>query len=279
MSKRMDILDGTKVINWHKKYGLLYTCNAGWLDLGHLNPENKRLEIGAANLWKQLMQEGTNAIDPSCNAPYVTSYAAFSSPMNYVPRRPEYCLQDREYKFRDGTKGFIVRYRQDHAGYTCKPGAGGKYIVKKNLTIAQKQRVALAIFQDISIRFEDFQASASWFTDSGYSQEDLVSNLIGFYIAIGKIKRTDAIAACKPVSDKAAFAIWDRYGPVGKNKNKSWTPKLAENTGYETENESCDDCLFASRKFPKEFSSIAPAVRGVWHVPSDYSMFSCVSSQ
>jgi hypothetical protein len=42
MSKREDILDGTEILNLMKKYGLIYTCNCGWIDLGHLNPENKR---------------------------------------------------------------------------------------------------------------------------------------------------------------------------------------------------------------------------------------------
>ncbi len=54
MSKREDILDGRLRSNWMKKYWLLYTCNAGWLDLGHLDPNNTRPEIGAANLWKSL---------------------------------------------------------------------------------------------------------------------------------------------------------------------------------------------------------------------------------
>ena len=54
MSKREDILDGTEILNLMKKYGLIYTCNCGWIDLGHLNPENKRKEIGATNLWKQI---------------------------------------------------------------------------------------------------------------------------------------------------------------------------------------------------------------------------------
>jgi hypothetical protein len=34
--------------------GLMYTCNCGWLDLGHLSsPQEPRIEIGATNLWKQ----------------------------------------------------------------------------------------------------------------------------------------------------------------------------------------------------------------------------------
>ncbi|WP_282177398.1 hypothetical protein [Vibrio nereis] len=44
--------------NWSKKYGLLYTCRAGWLDLGHLDPTSNRKEIGAQNLWNKICNEG-----------------------------------------------------------------------------------------------------------------------------------------------------------------------------------------------------------------------------
>lgn len=36
MSKREDIVDGSEAVG--KQYGLVYTCNLGWLDLGHMNP-------------------------------------------------------------------------------------------------------------------------------------------------------------------------------------------------------------------------------------------------
>ena len=58
MSKRSDILDGSDPLTWTKKYGLIYTCNAGWIDLGHLNPENSRMEIGAYNYGSSLLTKG-----------------------------------------------------------------------------------------------------------------------------------------------------------------------------------------------------------------------------
>ncbi len=30
------------------KHGLIYTCNGGWIDLGHLNPTSSRPTIGAS---------------------------------------------------------------------------------------------------------------------------------------------------------------------------------------------------------------------------------------
>jgi hypothetical protein len=55
MSKRKDILKNiSKGDTPADERGLIYTCNCGWLDLGHLSsPQEPRIEIGATNLWKQ----------------------------------------------------------------------------------------------------------------------------------------------------------------------------------------------------------------------------------
>ncbi len=49
-----------------------------------------------------------------------------------------------------------------------------------------KKRVALTIMMYTTHLFEAHQDSFpfNWYTDSGYSGEDLVSNLLGFYQAI-----------------------------------------------------------------------------------------------
>lgn len=223
MSKKKDILDGTKVSNLTKKFGLIYTCNCGWIDLGHLNPENKREEIGASNLWKQI-NTGSKTIG----------------------------------------KGFLVRYRQDHAAYPLKPGREGVYIVKHGLSMEQKKSVALAIFMEVSERFENFQKILGWvkITDSGYSQEDLVSNLIGFYIAINEVSRLNILKKCHPVSDKAALLIWGKDGAVGKNKNTSWNPRYANGV---------PECANQPKNFPKELQRIKPATKGKWHFEMPFS--------
>ncbi len=46
--------------------GLIYTCNAGWLDLGHLNPGSSRPMIGASNLWASIKNEGPAAMKCNC---------------------------------------------------------------------------------------------------------------------------------------------------------------------------------------------------------------------
>ena len=39
------------------KFGIIYTCNCGWLDLGHLYTRSSRPGVGAASLWNSLIAE------------------------------------------------------------------------------------------------------------------------------------------------------------------------------------------------------------------------------
>lgn len=261
MSKRSDILDGTETKNLVKKYGLIYTCRGGWIDLGHLNPSNSRIEIGAENLWRQLISEGSALTDPRCEAP---KYTVVAHRVAHHFLKPEVCKTDSRYKFDDGKTGFEVRHRQDHAGYPLKPGKEGRYAVKHGLSLEQKKQVALTIFMEISLRFESFQKLLNPVTDSGYSQEDLVSNLIGFYIGIGEIEKLAALQLCHPTSDKTAYKIWDSEGAVGKNKNSDWQPRYARATDRVDTMECRDECALVNKQFPAEFTRIKPAPKGVW---------------
>lgn len=83
------------------------------------------------------------------------------------------------------------------------------YWIKKGLSISERQAVALSIFMEVSLGFESIQEKYSLFTNSGYSEEDLVSNLIGFYVEVLGIHWA---APCKPVSIKASQSIWDKDG-------------------------------------------------------------------
>ena len=179
---------------------------------------------------------------------------------------PSECKSNPEFRFSDGKTGFLVHYRQDHAGIPTKPGREGKYIVKHGLTDQQKKSVALAIFKEISIRFENLQHLFSVATDSGYSQDDLVSNLIGFYIGVNEVQRLDILRKCHPVSAESAIAIWDRDGPVGDNKNTKWTPKLAEDVVAITKNACEVECAHQPKRIPAELQSIKPAKKGEWFV-------------
>lgn len=266
MTKRRNIKNGKDPAVWLENYGLIYTCNAGWLDLGHLNPNNPRPEIGAHNLWRQIVQEGDPVKDVACDltSPLVSPMMRMIEELN----KPEHCNTDQRFRFPDGTTGYRVRYRQDHARLPFKPGREAEFIVKHGLTTDEKKSVALSIFVEVSEKFESFQrlaeiVTAGLATDSGFSQDDLVSNLVGFYVAVGNVSRTRAIEVCHPVSDKTAFAIWDAQGAVGSNKNKHWTPRYPTATDYVTDTACIDECVHTSRQFPKVFQTIKPARQGL----------------
>lgn len=262
VSKREDILDGREFGAWTRRYGLLYTCNAGWIDLGHLNPYSARPEIGAANLWYQIAKEGAPALDPRCAPP--PPLAGPLGAVHHMLNKPEECNTDPRYRFPDGSHGYPIVYRQDSASIPGKPGREGRYVVKHGLNVAEKKSVALSIFIEISLRFENLQLFAEWLGigQSGFSQEDLISNLIGFYIGVGEISQYNALKLCHPVSLATAYEIWDREGAVGVNKNRSFSPRLASRTGYDTKGGCFDECQGQPRRFPKLFSRIKPVVKG-----------------
>jgi hypothetical protein len=248
--------------DWDKvTRGLIYTCNAGWLDLGHLDPTNTRPEIGAANLWGSVEREGPPLFRSGCDPalmrlPRDPKLAAFYAKLN--------CPSDDPYaRFSDGSQGYMVRYRQDHGGITGRPGKERRYFIKFGLSRETKKSVALAIFMAVSHDFETYQSSwlaRNLLTDSGYSAEDLVSNLIGFYIAIGAITKAEAIRLCHPVSRATAERIWQNDGAVGSNKNLKFEPHFFDSWYSDALASVCrDDCALTPRRFPEIFSTITPA--------------------
>jgi hypothetical protein len=64
----------------------------------------------------------------------------------------------------------------------------------------------------------------SLLTDSGYSVEALMSNLLGFYRAASP--EPDYIKLCEPVTATEALYVWDTFGAVGSIKNRSFQPYL-----------------------------------------------------
>lgn len=196
---------------------LIYTCNCGWVDKGHADPRPaSRPNIGAVALWNQLIQESgrrSRQISPP---------------------------------------GFQVIYRQDMFKYKISVGDTGTYFVSFGLTTAQKESVALTIFMQISMKFEEIQGSFPWSmqtADSSFSEEDLVSDLIGFYTAVRP--GTDYMSLCKPVSKEASYRVWDQSGSVGSHKNREFKPRF----------HPCDECK-DTPAFPKELQQIVPASKG-----------------
>ena len=198
---------------------LIYTCNCGWIDLGHAQPD------GALVLWNN--------------------------------------LQDESIKSKDG-KGFKVSYKQSMSYMNMIVGGrSGSFYVKTGLTESEKESVALAIFMEISYRFESYQNNFFWstFSNSGFSSEDLVSDLIGFYSAVRPDE--DYIKRACPVSTKTSLALWDKYGPVDERKNTSFRPVLYPCT-------ECGNTVGpASAPLPEWLTQILPAQKGdlfrVWN--------------
>ena len=139
---------------------------------------------------------------------------------------------------------------------TLETGITRRYYIKTGLTDSEMKSVSISIFLEISNYFENYQASFVFklATDSGFSAEDLVSNLIGFYRAVEPGK--NYITLCEPVSYEDARYVWDNFGPVGSNKNNSPSPYLYPTRLEFTEGPRCG-------QLPGFLTTITPAKSGV----------------
>lgn len=162
------------------KNNLIYTEELGWIDFGHAKGDDARL------LWGELSLE--------------------------------------EHSFYLDENYFIVEYKQSMGtkkiGAAFKSGIETKWLVKKGLSEQEKKSIALSIMFHTSLKFEKLQGSfpSNIVTDSGFSAEDLISNLLGFYSVVEPGKNYKVLA--KPYSKEYSKKIWDYYGPVGKYKNE-----------------------------------------------------------
>lgn len=125
------------------------------------------------------------------------------------------------------TRGYFrLSYGQEMRKLRMSGGVRRTYEISETLKVPEKKAVALSIFLDVSTRFESKQANwfYRWVTDSGFSAEDLVSNLVGFYRAVEPGRRY--VEQCEPVSRADALRIWDTFGAVGAMKNYTPSPML-----------------------------------------------------
>lgn len=193
MPNRSHIIDGGSASS--RIYGLIYTEKCGWIDLGHANPTS------ALGLWQQIKTENKNAKLSNTYYPGVQTLRIHSG-------------------------YFLVSYRQSMSRHGLSVSAVKKYQVKKGLTLQQKKSVALSIFLDISYKFEQLQRN--WIfrhlTDSGFSVEDLVSNLLGFYRAVEPGR--PYFKLIKPVPKEMALYLWDSFGGIKRYKNRTTEPYL-----------------------------------------------------
>lgn len=104
----------------------------------------------------------------------------------------------------------------------------GKFVrweIKHGRSMSEINSIALAMMMDAARNFEHYQSRAffSWYTDSGFSGEDLVSDLLGFYRALIP---SDYRSQLRPVSRESALRRWDHYGPIGNFKNRESVHKF-----------------------------------------------------
>ncbi|MDK1704547.1 hypothetical protein OSR40_012455 [Serratia rubidaea] len=110
-------------------------------------------------------------------------------------------------------------------GHSLGIGVHTRWRIKKGCDQASRHSIVLAMMMRTALRFENLQASLpfSWVTDSGFSAEDLVSDLLGFYRVI---RPMNYFPLLRLISRQEALKRWDHYGPIGNYKNKLFRPML-----------------------------------------------------
>jgi len=126
---------------------------------------------------------------------------------------------------RSGKPYYLVTYQQLMSMGRISTGRFCRWNIKHGRSQQEQYSILLAMMMQTATAFENWQSMPffSWYTDSGFSGEDLVSDLLGFYKAI--IPR-NYWPELKPVSKEAALRRWDYYGPIGNYKNKGFRPLL-----------------------------------------------------
>lgn len=191
MSTRNDITDGLFATT--SKHGLIYTKKLGWIDLGHAQGNDARAL--------------KTKLDNETFAEYFEEFDEWYYPVSYHQEMGKNVkILDRKISLRTGVSTQVM--------------------VKACLSPQVKARVALTIMYSTAKRFEAWQNSIlfNWYTDSGYSAEDLISDLVGFYRVFGK--GPDPLWLAEPVSYETALQVWDSCAPLGHYKNTQFSPLL-----------------------------------------------------
>lgn len=200
------------------KHGMIYTCNCGWIDAEHIEPDYVRDVI----------------LKP-----------IFSD-------QPDFA--------QNGDLGTRVKLGRaiEIWGPIKAIDVNLDYFVKAGLSTAQKEQAALALFKDFQNKIETQQGTGLTGVETEYvggatsfSEEDLVSDLVGFYDGL---RRTDWHDLCKPVSVDESKKIFNRDG-IGMI-----TRHLGKNMTFNPVYHQCGECT--SRNFPAQYQTIADVEKG-----------------
>lgn len=136
-------------------------------------------------------------------------------------------LRNIDYGEFSGKEHYDVTYSQSMIDptRTIKMGKFITWRIKHGRSSFERRSIALAMMMSLARKFERLQASfpISSVTDSGFSGEDLVSDLLGFYRVVAM---SNPFELLHPVSKAEALRRWDYYGKIGSWKNDSFLPLL-----------------------------------------------------
>lgn len=233
MTERADMTPGA---NGFRRVS--YTCRCRFVDWGHASSGNESNPNSIAALKTQILRERGSW--PGTDRLQVT--------LNEQP-------------------AFVVTYGQSMCrrlfGFVPLIGVSTMrhFVVRRGLSIVQRQRVALAIFQQVSVGFETLQADMG--LSSGFSAEDLTSNVIGFHAAFAGRSVDDMRRACGEVGVPESQEVWDKSlgkGGLGAAKNRRFEPRLFP----------CKSCDNRDKSLPPFLTSLQPIPPGsLWFTLRD----------
>jgi hypothetical protein len=126
-----------------------------------------------------------------------------------------------------GKEFYDVQYSQGMSGFRRQVRTGKVMIwrIRRGRPHWEQKSIALAMMMTMARKFEAFQGSFpnNLVTDSGFSGEDLVSDLLGFYRVVSV---QNPFSMLRPVSKEEALKRWDHYGKIGSWKNETFQPLL-----------------------------------------------------
>ena len=143
---------------------LQYSCNCGWIDWNHAGDKAK-------DVAKNLFNDVWNSINGA--------------------------------NVQMGTGTRVVCYQQTQSKLGASTGYRKCYWIKEGMTAQQKRSVAWSIFKEVSEKFEEHQ---SWvgnpWNNSGFSPEDLISDLLLFQRVTTGVTRAQIEQLCGVIKGK-----------------------------------------------------------------------------
>lgn len=125
----------------------------------------------------------------------------------------------QEYYDVDYAQGMTAPFRMVRSGKVMT------WRIRRGRPFWEQKSIALAMMMTMARKFECFQAQFpnNLVTDSGFSGEDLVSDLLGFYRVVSVQNPFNML---RPITKAEALKRWDHYGKIGSCKNETFQPLL-----------------------------------------------------